>query len=218
MLASHSSTARFLATKLVRRFVADDPPTTLVDEVAGTYRKTDGDIKAMLRTIFYSREFWSRDAYQTKTRKPLELVAGTVRALGAELEPTPMLIAAMERMGEPLYMCQPPTGYPDVGEEWLNTGTLLYRWKFALGAATGAIAGIRAEIPSDLAGQEAPEILDRFSRAFSQAELSERTRAKLEQMASEQLAKRPDPEAPLGEREVRYLAGLVLGSPEFQWR
>ena len=218
ILASHPSTARFLAAKLVRRFVADEPPASLVDQVARTYQKTGGDIRAMLRTIFYSPEFWSGEAFRSKTKKPLELFAGAVRALDGDFTPTPMAILAMERMGEPLYLCQPPTGYPDIGEEWLNTGTLLYRWKFALGVASGKMPGVKAAFPDGLDGDDVSEVLDNLADRLFQAQLSEKTQAKIEATVAEQLSLRADREAPLGERDIRYLAGLLLGSPEFQKR
>ena len=218
ILAAHPSTARFLATKLVRRFVADEPPAGLVDQVARSYTRTGGDIRAMLRTIFYSPQFWSEETFQSKTKKPLELFAGAVRALGGDFTPTPMAILAMERMGEPLYLCQPPTGYPDVGAAWLNTGTLLYRWKFALGLAMGELPGVKVEVPDGVSGNDVPEVLGKLADRLFRAQLSQKTRTKIEKTVAEQLALRGDPEAPLGGREIRYLTGLVLGSPEFQRR
>ncbi len=218
ILAAHPSTARFLATKLVRRFVADEPPTGLVDQVTRSYTRTGGDISAMLRTILYSPQFWSEETFQAKTKKPLELFAGAVRALGGDFTPTPMAILAMQRMGEPLYLCQPPTGYPDVGEEWLNTGTLLYRWKFALGVASGKMPGVKADVPDDVGDGDVTEVLTKLADRLFRAQLSEKTQTKIEETVTKQLALRADPEAPLGDREIRYLTGLVLGSPEFQRR
>ena len=218
LLAEHPSTAKFLATKLVRRFVADDPPPSLVGKVAETYTETGGDIRAMLRTTFYSPEFWSSEAFQAKAKKPLEFVASSIRAVGGELTPTPMLLGAMQRLGEPLYLCQPPTGYPDVAEEWLNTGTLLFRWNFALGLASGKLPGVKIPARDDLDGNDASAALARFSDDFLHDEMSSETQAKIEGMLEEQLAERKRPDAPLRSREVRYIAGLVLGSPEFQRR
>ena len=218
MLAVHPATANFLATKLVRRFVADEPPDELVGQVAKTYMRTHGDIRAMLRTIFSSPQFWSAESFQAKTKKPLELFASTARAVDGDFSPTPMAIMAMQRMGEPLYLCQPPTGYPDVGEEWLNTGTLLYRWKFALGVAAGEMPGVKTEVPVDIAGEDVSDVLPQLADHLVRAQLSEKTQTNIEKTVTDQLAQRADPEAPLGDREVRYLAGLLLGSPEFQRR
>ena len=218
LLAEHPSTSKFLATKLVRRFVADDPPPALVSKVAETCTETGGDIRAMLRTIFYSPEFWSSEAFQAKAKKPLEFVASSIRAVGGELTPTPMLLGAMQRLGEPLYLCQPPTGYPDVAEEWLNTGTLLFRWNFALGLASGKLPGVKIPALDALDGQEASAVLARLSDDFLHGGMSSETQAKIEGLLEEQLAERRRPDAPLRSREVRYIAGLVLGSPEFQRR
>src|SRR5207244_11349655 len=85
ILTGHPSTARFIATKLVRRFVADDPPASLVTRVAATYARTDGEIAAMLRTIFTAPEFYAEDARRAKVKKPLELVASAVRARGGRV-------------------------------------------------------------------------------------------------------------------------------------
>ena len=218
LLAAHASTAKFLATKLVRRFVADDPPPPLVAKVAETYTATGGDIREMLRTIFDSPEFWSSETFQAKAKKPLEFVASAIRAVGGELRPTPMLLGAMQRLGEPLYLCQPPTGYPDVAQEWLNTGTLLFRWNFALGVASGRAPGVKIPARDDLDGKDAAAVLARFGADFLHGELSAETEAKIEGMLARQLAQRRRPDAPLQSREVRYIAGLVLGSPEFQRR
>jgi uncharacterized protein (DUF1800 family) len=113
LLARHPSTAKLVARKLARRFVSDDPPQALVDRAAATFLATDGDIRSVLRTIFESPEFWSRRALRAKVRSPLELVAGSIRALGARVDDPLPLARAVARIGEPLYAAQPPTGYAD---------------------------------------------------------------------------------------------------------
>ena len=218
LLARHPSTAKFIATKLVRRFVADEPPRSLVNQVAATYMKADGDIRAVLRTIFYSPEFWAREAFQAKAKKPLELVASTIRAAGGELTPTPALLGTMQRLGEPLYLCQPPTGYPDVAAEWLNTGTLLYRWNFALQVANGKVPGVKIPAREDLNGGNAATVLARLSDDLLHGEMSPETRAVVASMLEDQLSQRKDPDTPLKSHEICYVAGLMLGSPEFQRR
>ncbi len=117
ILTRHPATARFIATKLVRRFVSDTPPPALVARVAGTYTSTGGDISAMLRTIVESPEFFSEDAYRAKIKKPFEFVASAVRALGGTTDATGgmALARASAEIGEPLYQAQPPTGYADRG-------------------------------------------------------------------------------------------------------
>ena len=86
LLARHPNTAKFISTKLARRFVSDNPPSALVDRMAKTFLETDGDIRAVLKTMFDSPEFWSRDAYRAKIKKPFELVASAARAVGAEVD------------------------------------------------------------------------------------------------------------------------------------
>ena len=120
ILVHHPSTAKFIATKLVRRFVSDEPPDTLVDRVAAVYNKTDGDIREMLRTIFTSPEFLAPDAVGAKIKKPTEFVVSAVRAVGAmpDARGAGALARASAEIGEGLYDAQPPTGYPDRAEAW----------------------------------------------------------------------------------------------------
>src|SRR6266542_2717845 len=121
ILAHHPSTARFIATKLVRHFVSDDPPPELVERVSQTFLKTDGDIREVLKAIFFSPEFNSAEAYRAKIKRPFELVVSAVRTLGADTNGGPQLHQWMARMGQPLYGFQTPNGYSDVAENWVNT-------------------------------------------------------------------------------------------------
>jgi uncharacterized protein (DUF1800 family) len=137
ILAKHPATARFIATKLARRFVSDTPPPALVDRVAKTFRDTDGDIREVVRTIVTSPEFFAAEAYRAKVKTPFEFVVSAVRATGTDvLEATP-LVQAVRQLGMPLYMCQPPTGYADRADAWVNTGALLNRMNFALQLVSG---------------------------------------------------------------------------------
>src|SRR2546429_4792677 len=122
ILAHHPATAKFIATKLVRRFVSDEPPPALVDRVAQTFLKTAGAIREMLRTIFYSPEFNSPDAYRAKVKRPFELAVSAVRTIGADTNGGPQFHQWIARMGQPLYGFQTPNGYSDVAENWANTG------------------------------------------------------------------------------------------------
>ena len=134
LLVHHPSTAKFISTKLARRFVSDNPPPALVARMAQTFQSSDGDIRAVMKTMIYSPEFWSRDAYRAKVKTPFELVVSTARALGTDVD-TPMpLVQWAGRIGEPLYQCQPPTGYSDKADAWVNTGALLNRLNYSLGA------------------------------------------------------------------------------------
>jgi uncharacterized protein (DUF1800 family) len=121
MLAKDPHTAKFISTELARHFVSDDPPATLVNRMAQEYASSGGDIRAVLRTMIYSPEFWSKTAYRAKVKTPFELVASTARALNADVEVSLPLVGWVGRMGEPLFQCQPPTGYSDKSATWVNT-------------------------------------------------------------------------------------------------
>jgi uncharacterized protein (DUF1800 family) len=144
ILAAHPSTAKFISTKLVRRFVSDTPPPALVDRAAERFRETGGDIREVLRTILTSPEFFSAEAYRAKVKSPFEFVVSAVRATGTEVTDALPLTQAIRQLGMPLYMCQPPTGYPDKAEAWVNTGALLNRMNFALQLVSGKMRGIQA--------------------------------------------------------------------------
>ena len=146
LLAKNPNTAKFISTKLARRFVSDNPPPALVDRMAKTFQKSDGDIREVMRTMIYSPEFWSREAYRAKVKTPYELVVTSVRALGTDVD-TPMpLVQWVGRIGEPLYQCQPPTGYSDKAETWVNTGALLNRLNFSLALAGNKVRGSRSDV------------------------------------------------------------------------
>jgi uncharacterized protein (DUF1800 family) len=146
ILADHPNTAQFIATKLVRRFVSDEPPQSLVTKVAATYKKTDGDIREMLRTIFYSDEFMSPDAYGKKMKSPFEYAVSSIRALGGETGGGRQLGQAISQMGQPLYQYQPPTGFPDRADHWMNDGSLIARLNFSVALASGRIPDTKVKI------------------------------------------------------------------------
>jgi uncharacterized protein (DUF1800 family) len=131
ILARHPSTARFVATKLARRFVGDKPPASLVDRAASTFRRTDGDLREVVRTILTSREFFTPSAYGAKMKSPFEYVASALRATGASIRNPRPFVGTIGAMGEPLYQSQPPTGYVDRADVWINTGALVSRLNFA---------------------------------------------------------------------------------------
>ena len=146
LLVHHPNTAKFISTKLVRRFVSDNPPQSLVDRVASVYMKTDGDISEMLRTIFTSPEFNSQEAYRAKIKSPFELAVSAIRALGGEATNTIQVAQFIAKMGQPLYRYQPPTGFPDRAEQWVNTGSLLERLNFGLALATNKLRGTNIDL------------------------------------------------------------------------
>ena len=146
ILAHHSSTARFIATKLVRRFVSDTPPQALVDRVSQSYMKTDGDIREMMRVILTSPEFTAPEAYQAKTKSPLELVVSAIRALDGRTDGSSQLVQTLERMGQPLYRFEAPTGFPDRASYWMNNGVLVERINFGIALTANRIPGTRVDL------------------------------------------------------------------------
>jgi uncharacterized protein (DUF1800 family) len=188
ILARHPATARFIATALVRRFVSDTPPDALVDRVAARFRQTDGDLREVMRTILTSSEFLAPGAYGAKVKTPLEFVVSAIRATNAEIDTAQPLVRAMRDLGMPLYFCQPPTGYKDAADAWVNTGSLVGRMNFALDLASGKLRGIA--VPSLQA--RAASLVD---------DLGESTRSTIAQATSEP-----------------QRVALTLGSPEFQRR
>ena len=139
ILATHPSTARFIATKLARRFVSDTPPPALVDRLAARFHDTDGDLREVMRTLLTSSEFLAPDARRAKVKTPFEFVVSTVRGTGIDVPNATPLVRAVQQLGMPLYQCQPPTGYKDTADAWVNTGALVNRMNFALQLANGSL-------------------------------------------------------------------------------
>jgi len=243
ILAHHPSTAKFIATKLVRHFVSDTPPPSLVAKVTTTYQKSDGDLREMLRTIFFSPEFNSPEAYRAKIKRPFELAISAVRTLGADTNGGPQLHQWIARMGQPLYGFQTPNGYSDTAEAWVNTGALLERLNFGLSLASNRIPGTRVDLKR-FAGDSASDraqVIERFVNVLVAGDISPRTKETLLNQLNEQAititAPPPQPaqipavgemNAPPRQRQqqpareanitdpVTKIVGLILGSPEFQ--
>ncbi len=145
LLAHHPSTARFVSRELAMRFVADDPPETLVNRMAATFLKKDGDLRAVLKTMFDSPEFWSRGAYRVKMKSPLEMVASSLRATDAQVDFTFGLNNQLNQLGEPLYRKIEPTGYSNSGQEWLNSAGLLARMNFGDALVNNKLPGVKVD-------------------------------------------------------------------------
>jgi uncharacterized protein (DUF1800 family) len=192
ILAHHQSTAKFVATKLVRYFVSDNPSPALVDRVAASFTKTNGDIRETLKTIFFSPEFNSPEAYRAKVKRPFELTISAIRTLGGETNGGPQLHQWIARMGEPLYGYQTPNGYSDTAETWVNTGGLLERMNFGLALASNRIPGTRVTlsrfIPNSEQGQvpSKAQVMDRFLTLLIAGDISAKTKETLLQQFNEQ--------------------------------
>jgi len=221
ILVHHPSTARFISTKLARHFVSDNPPQALVDRMAQTFQQTDGDIRAVLCTMIYSPEFWSKDAVRAKIKTPFELVASAARALNTDVDVPLPLVMWTNRIGEPLYMCQPPTGYKDTADTWVNTGALLNRLNFSLALAGNRLRGAHTDVATLLGPDVAADpkmAVDRAIAVLLDNQVSPQTRAVLEKQLSDPQILQARLDDPVKKVDVGAIAGLVLGAPEFQRR
>jgi uncharacterized protein (DUF1800 family) len=200
LLATHPATAKFIVTKLARRFVADEPPASVVDRAAKVFLDTKGDLREVTRAIITSPEFFSAEARLAKVKTPLEFVASAVRASGADLNNPQPLVGALRSLGMPLYGAQPPTGWGDTAEDWVNTGALLNRLNFAVQLSNGQLRGVRLNVR-----QLAPNTSEASRNALVQSLLL----GNASQITRDTLAKAESPQ---------QLVALTLGSPEFQKR
>jgi uncharacterized protein (DUF1800 family) len=221
MLANHQSTAKFISTELTRHFVSDNPPQSLIDRMAQNYEATDGDISSVLKTMIYSPEFWSKDAYRSKLKTPFELVASMARVLNADVSISLPLAQWVARMGEPLFQCQPPTGYSDKADTWVNTGALLNRLNFALAFSSDRMPGAQV----NLHAMFGPEAIGDPNRALSRAidvflggQVTPGTRKTLESRMDDPQILQARLDDPIAHVNEGLIAGLVLGAPEFQCR
>jgi uncharacterized protein (DUF1800 family) len=201
ILSRHPSTARYISTKLARRFVSDDPPAALVDRMAQTFLKTGGDLRAVMQTMLTSREFFSEAAWQAKVRSPLEMVAGSVRAIDAWPADTFILAQKVADMGEPLYGKETPNGYRDTADAWLSTANVMTRMDFARKLANGEIGGVRVDLNRFAANDVAAAAGGLLHRDLSAQTLGAMQKG---------LQDRP--------AEPSLLVTLILSSPDFQRR
>jgi uncharacterized protein (DUF1800 family) len=248
-LAASPATARHLSQQLAERFVSDTPPRALVDRMAKTYLKSDGDIRQVLRTMFTSPEFWSREAYRAKVKTPEEFVLSAIRATGGEVQRPAPVLNAMSQLGMPFFGCQTPNGYSWAAAPWVNSADLVNRINIALalssnklGTATDLDALMKINRPDaiDSAQKEA-----RLEAVFLGGALNAQARQTVLQQADGLAAQGavalplPDPGRPgpmpvraafvqvmdlptpipgPADKQAAIVAGLLLGSPDFQKR
>jgi uncharacterized protein (DUF1800 family) len=202
LLAQHPSAAHFITEKLVRRFVSDEPPQALVERAAETFLETNGDIREVVRTIVTSPEFFSREAYRAKVKTPLEWMASSARGLDVQTGNLRPLLGALNRLDQPLYGAQPPTGYPDVAEAWVSSGALLMRAELSqriAAAITRGRPGRELAAGGDAAGATLGRLLPEVE--------NDHLRAVME-MTVEDIAE--------PRRRLETVVSLALASPEFQ--
>jgi len=200
ILARHPSTARFISTKLAKKFVADDPPPALIERMAKTFHDTDGDIRAVMSTLLDSKEFFSEGAFQAKVKTPLELIVSAVRAADAQVDFAIPLATQIGQLGEPLYRKIEPTGYSSANSEWVNSAALLARMNFALALADNRVPGSKVD---------ATKFADDPAAVARQVLFHEASQQTLDSIQKALAQREPTPV---------LVVGLVLGSPDFQRR
>jgi len=200
ILAHHPSTAHFISLKLAQRFVADEPPPALVERMAKTFREKDGDLREVMKTMLDSKEFWSQGAWRTKMKSPLEMVASAIRATGAEVSSAFALSNQLQQLGQPLYRKLEPTGYSSAGAEWTNSAALLARMNFGLALTQDRVPGLKVD----------PSRYEKLSEPGAIAKSILFTASSPETAAAIAQNSKGAPAA--------KIAGLVIGSPEFQRR
>ena len=229
LLVTSPQTAHFISLKLAQRFVSDDPPSELVDRMAKTFQKKKGDIREVLSTLFHSPEFWADGTYRAKVKTPLEFVASAVRATGATVDDVVPLLRQLNNMGMPLYGAQPPTGYSMKAETWVSSSALLNRMNFALALTSGKVRGVKMDAVQLSGGPPPPPdasaILSAMEAKLLAADVSRQTHDSIiAQMTPQKTGEQPRPadqKSKPGQPkppDANTMAGLLLGSPEFQRR
>ena len=201
ILAHHPSTAKFISKKLAQRFVADDPPQPLVDRMAAAFTASDGDLRVVLQTLFKSPEFLSEGAWRAKMKSPLEMAVSSVRALNAEITDAFVLGQRVADLGEPLYGKIDPSGYPNTGEAWTNTASVMGRINFSAALSASQLQGVKVDVSRFNFKDPAT-----VARALLNMPASPATLAAIERGIQST------------EASPSLLAGLILGSPDFQRR
>src|SRR6266699_5034480 len=226
VLATHPATARFIATKLARRFISDDPPKSVIDRAAAVFLKTDGSIRETLRAIITSSEFFG--AYHAKVRSPFEYVAAAMRALNAETDGDRPVLDAIARMGQPVFGRITPDGYADRADQWLSSGAMVARFNFASALATNKIKGTKIDIDRLLSGIDPANKVQVASRLAQLTFASSQTRTEFEKSLGSSPpgaivapSSAPNLSVSYAQAARNYISDLItllIGSPEFQQR
>ncbi len=147
LLARHPATAKRISYKLAQYFIADEPPPAVVDAGGATFAKTDGDIKAVLKTLFARAEFRDPATFNTRFKTPLRYVVSSLRATGATVRNFRPAFGMLQQLGQPIYGCITPDGYRCTEAAWLNADAMTRRITYALALAAGRLP--LSEIPAD---------------------------------------------------------------------
>jgi uncharacterized protein (DUF1800 family) len=220
ILARHPSTAKFICTKLGMRFVSDNPPPALVDRMARTYLKKNGDIREVLKTMLESPEFWAPETHRAKVKTPFEFTVSALRATNAEVRDATGLVRQLAAMGMPLYGSQPPTGYSMKAESWVSSSALLGRMNFSIRLASGKIRGVEVPPWQPLGGQSADpqQMLTSLENTLLAGEVSKQTHETISSRLDDPTITRRKLDDSARPPDVALIEGLLLGAPEFQRR
>ena len=222
ILAHHPATAKFISTKLAMRFVSDDPPPALIDRMTQAYLKKDGDIREVLKVMFHSPEFWATESYRAKVKTPLEFVVSAVRTSGAEVSDAMPLARQLQNFGMPLYGMQPPTGYSMKADAWVNSSALLGRMNFALALTAGKLKGVQVDSAQMLGAGTTPTdsqgILAALENSLLAGNVSRQTHDTIAAQINDPKISQRQLDDPASPPNTSAIAGLLLGSPEFQRR
>ena len=207
MLASHPATMHHVSRQLCQRFVNDDPPDGCVDDAVAAWKRSDGDIREVLRAIFHGPDFWAPENVRAKVKSPLEFVASAARAVGAEPDTSPRLAQVVARLGEPLYLHVAPDGYPEREDAWVNSGALLDRMNAAVALAAGKLPGLTVNLDAFPSGLDTEQLIGAVDAQILGGKMTENSK----RVVRNQLSDIGDPV------QARALAvGLAIGGPEFQ--
>jgi uncharacterized protein (DUF1800 family) len=208
LLASHPATMHHVSRKLCQRFVRDDPPDGCVDDAVAAWKRSNGDIREVLRAIFHGPDFWAAETVRAKVKTPLEFVVSAVRAVGGDPDSTPRLAQVVARLGEPLYLHAAPDGYAEREDAWVNSGALLDRMNAAMALAAGRLPGVTVDLDAVIpTTADCDGLVAAADEKILGGSMSEHTK----HVICQQLQDVGDPV------QARALAvGLAIGGPEFQ--
>jgi uncharacterized protein (DUF1800 family) len=211
LLAQHPATARHISYKLAQYFVSDQPPPSLVNRLAQRFNKTNGNIKAVLETLFQSSEFWDPQYANAKFKTPYQYIVSAVRATGMVVQNVRPLYATLQQLGMPLYGCQTPDGYKNTQEAWVNPDAMTRRVSFATALASGQLPLTRPPLQFDSTTRAVPQLASNAIRRGEPVDAVQLTVAVGNLLS-------PSTQQAIAQSPPRLKSALILGSPEFMKR
>lgn len=213
-LAAHPATANHISTQLVRAFVADPPPMSLVEKVSAAFKKSNGHLPTVYKALFQSKEFWDPKYRLSLVKDHFTWLISSIRTLNGEVIWKNSLINEFNQLGQPLYQCAPPTGYVARADDIINASTLVQRMNLSLRLASGRIDGIYITGQDKFRAESIDQVITTLSQKVGIEKLSESTHNTLKQEMIGEVWQTAD-------FEVRpfifsRLLGLILASPDFQ--